>query len=156
LRTRRRTRRDRSLTALDSMEVAPMDPSIPRPTGLRGSLSGSPPLRDATDPGPISGAAEEGPRGSRIGIARFPMWSHGRIGLRVLGLIGLTLLSIVGLPKGASSVKRVRGIGDTAILTFAFTPDGAMIATIQVDGRVALRDAAGGVTAHAFLEHHGP
>src|SRR5262245_53599437 len=132
-----------------------MAPSIPPPTGLQGWPSGSPPLRDATDSGPIPGAVEAGPRRSRIGIARFPMWSRRRIGLLLLGLIVLPWLPLCGPPRDPTPARRVRGVGDTTILTFAFAPDGATIATIQTDGRVALRDAAGGASDHSFLDHRG-
>src|SRR5262249_41905004 len=47
------------------------------------------------------------------------------------------------------------GVGDSAILAFAFAPDGAAIATIQIDGRVALRDPTGGPSGRPFLAHPG-
>src|SRR6516165_4369847 len=130
-----------------------MDRSMPRPTRLQRSPRASPPGGDATDSGPIPGGAEEGPRRSRIGIARFPMWSRGRIGLLLLALIVPAWLPICGPPSDPTPARRVRGIGDPAILTFAFAPDGATIATIQTDGRVALRDAGGGGSDHSFLEY---
>jgi WD40 repeat protein len=83
------------------------------------------------------------------------MWSRGRIGLLLLGLIVLPWLPVFGPPRGATPARRVRGVGDTTILTFAFAPHGATIATIQTDGRVALQDAAGGASAHSFLDHRG-
>src|SRR5262249_11824184 len=123
------------------------------PTGVQGAPSGSGPRRDATDSGPISGAAEEGPRGTRIGIARLPMWSRGRIGLLLLGLIVLPWLPLFGPPRHAKPARRIRGAGYAPILAFAFAPDGATIASIQCDGRVALRDTAGGVNGPSFLDH---
>jgi WD40 repeat protein len=110
---------------------------------------------DTTDFGPIPGAAEEGPGRSRIGIARFPMWRRGRVGLLLLVLIVLPWLPISGPSRDVTPAKRVRGVGDTAVVAFAFAPDGSTIATIQADGRVALRGAAGG-GAHSFLTHRGP
>src|SRR5262249_20085436 len=125
-----------------------MAPSIPRPTGLRGSLSGPRPRRDATDFDTIPGAAGGGPRRSRVGTSRWPVWTRGRIGLLLLGLIVLPWLPISGPPRDPTPTRRVRGVGDTAILTFAFAPVGATIATIQTDGRVAVRGAACGHGAH--------
>src|SRR5262249_43163008 len=89
------------------------------------------------------------------GIARFRMWSRERIGLLLLALIVLPWLPICGPPRDLTPARRVRGVGDPAILAFAFAPDGATIATIQADGRVALQDVAGGGGAHAFLDHRG-
>src|SRR5215469_10842447 len=99
-----------------------MDPSIPRPTGLRGSPSGSPPPRDATGSGPIPGVAEEEPRRSRTGIARWPRWSRKRIGWLLLGLIALPWLPIGGPPSATTPARRARGVGDRAIQAFAFAP----------------------------------
>ena len=111
--------------------------------------------RDATECESIPGAAEGGPRRSRIGISRLPWWGRRRIGLLLLGLIVLPWLPISGTPRDPAPARRVRGVGDTAILTFAFAPVGATIASIQTDGRVAVRDAAGGHGAHSFLDHRG-
>jgi WD40 repeat protein len=112
--------------------------------------------RDMTDSGPIPVAAEEGPKRSRVGISRLPWRSHWRIGLLLLAVLVLPWLPIFGPSRDATPARRVRGVGDVPILGFAFAPDGATIATIQVDGRVALRDAAGGASAHSFLDHRGP
>ena len=128
-----------------------MDPSIPRPTGPQGSPSGSPLRRNATDFDRIPGAAGAGPRRSRSGIARLPFWSRGRIGLLLLGLIVLPWLPLLGPPRHAKPTSRIPGVGDAPVLSFAFAPDGATIATIQLDGRVALRDAAGGAGIPSFL-----
>src|SRR5262249_19560654 len=106
--------------------------------------------------GTIPGAAEEGPRRSRIGISRLPMWSPKRIGLILLGVIVLSWLPIFGPPGDAAPAKRLRGVGDAPVLSLAFAPDGAAVATIQMDGRVALRDVARDLCAHSFLEHRGP
>src|SRR5262249_35677767 len=132
-----------------------MDPSISRPAGLQGSPRASPRRGDATDSGPIPDGAEEGPRRSRTGVARFPVWSRGRIGLLLLALIVLPWLPTCGTSTDLAPARRVRGVGDPTILTFAFAPDGATIATIQTDGRVALQGVAGGGAAHAFLDHRG-
>ena len=99
---------------------------------------------DTTDFGPIPGAAEEGPRRSRIGTSRLPWWGRGWIGLLLLALFVLPWLPISWPPGDATPARRVRGVGDPAILTFAFAPHGETIATLQTDGRVALRDVAGG------------
>src|SRR5262249_38799513 len=133
-----------------------MNPSIPRPTGPRGSPSGSALYRDPTDFWPIPGPAEEGPRRSRIGIPRLAFWSYGRIGLLLLGLIVLPLLPISGPPRGATPARRVRGFKDSPVAAIAFAPGGAMIATIQTDGRVALRDVAGGGGAPRLPGPPGP
>ena len=132
-----------------------MDASSPRPPGLQGSPSGSSPAPETTDFGPIPEAGEGGPRRTRIGIARFATWSRRRIGLFLLVLIVLPWLPICGPPRDLTPSRRVRGVGDPAILTFAFAPDGATIATIQTDGRVVLQGVAGGGAAHAFLDHRG-
>src|SRR5262249_19397763 len=58
-------------------------------------------------------------------------------------------------PGDAMPARRVRGVGDIAIRTFAFAPDSQTIATIQTDGRAALRGAAGGAGAPSFLDHRG-
>jgi WD40 repeat protein len=91
----------------------------------------------------------------RIGIPRFPWGGHSWLGLPLFGLIVLPWLPIFGPPEDARPARRIRGLGDAPILAFAFAPDGATIATIQMDGRVPLRDAAGGAGAPSLLEHHG-
>src|SRR5262245_13241005 len=110
---------------------------------------------DATDFVPIPGAAEEGPGRFRIRSSRLPSWSPRRIGLLLLGLVVLPGLPIPGPAGDATPARRVRGVGDSAILTFAFAPDGATIAAIQTDGRAALRGEAGGAGAHSFLDYRG-
>jgi hypothetical protein len=133
-----------------------MDPLFPHRPGPEGSPSQSPPRLAANDFTPIPGAAEEGPKRSRIGISRLPWASRRWIALLLLAFILLPWLPIFGPPRGPTPANRVHGVGDSAILTFAFDPHGATIATIQIDGRVALRDSAGSVGGHAFLDHRGP
>src|SRR5262249_31749130 len=111
--------------------------------------------RDATECESILGAAGEGPRRSRKGISRLAWWSRRRIGLLLLGLIVLPWLPLIGPPRPTKPTRRIPGVGDAAILAFAFAPDGATIATIQSDGRVALRDTAGGVNGPSVLDHSG-
>src|SRR5262249_32462180 len=82
-------------------------------------------------------------------------WGRRRIGLLLVGLIVPPCLLLSGPPDDASPARRVRGVGDAAILRFAFAPDGATIAAILASGRVALRGAAGGAANHAFLDHRG-
>src|SRR6516165_5727377 len=108
-----------------------MDPSIPDPTGPQGSPSGSPVRHDATEIGRIPGAGEDGPRHSRIGIARLPRWGRGRTGLLLLVLIAVPWLPLCGPPRHAGPPRRIRGVGYAPIMAFAFAPDGATIATIQ-------------------------
>ena len=110
---------------------------------------------DATDFVPIPGAAEGGPRRFRIRSSRLPSWSPKRIGLLLLGLVVLPWLPIPGPPSDVTTARRIRGVGDSAILTFAFAPDGATIAIIQKDGRVAVRDAAGSAGGPSFLDYRG-
>src|SRR5262249_8617264 len=74
----------------------------------------------------------------------------------LLSVIVLPWLPIFGPPRDATPARRVRGVGDIPVLGFTFAPDGTTIATIQVDGRAALRDAGEGVSAHSFLDHRGP
>jgi Tol biopolymer transport system component len=83
------------------------------------------------------------------------LWSLRRIGLLLLGLIVLPWLPICGPPRHARPARRIRGAGYAPILAFVFAPDGATIASIQWDGRVALRDAAGGVDRPSFLDYGG-
>src|SRR5262249_16717258 len=97
-----------------------------------------------TDFRPVPGAGEERPRRTQVGIPRLTWWRRRWIGLLLLALIVFPWLPTPGPTNGAMPARRVRGVGDPAILTFAFAPDGATIATIQMDGRVALRDVAGG------------
>jgi WD40 repeat protein len=111
---------------------------------------------DTTDFGPIPGAAEEGPKRSRIGSSRPPLWNRQRTVLLLLGIIVLPWLPIFLPPNGATPAMRARGVGDVPIVGFAFSPDGATIATIQMDGRVALRATATGLSAHSFLDYRGP
>jgi WD40 repeat protein len=103
---------------------------------------------DATDIGPLPGAAAEGTTRFRIAISRRPWWSR-----RWIGLLFLALAVLPWLPRDATPARRVRGVGRAPILTFAFAPDSETIATIQMDGRVALRGAAGG--APSFLDYRG-
>jgi hypothetical protein len=114
-------------------------------------------MRGATaNHGPIPWAAGERPTRTRVGIARWQWWSCKWIALLLLALVVLPWLPISRPPIDAARTRRARRVGDTAILTFAFAPHGETIATIQTDWRVALRDAAGGVGAHSFLDHPGP
>jgi WD40 repeat protein len=83
------------------------------------------------------------------------MWSRRRIGLLLLGFLVLPWLPICGRPRDPTPARRVRGIGDTAILTFAFAPEGATIATVEGDGRVSLRDAVGSLSVPSFLDYRG-
>ncbi len=96
-----------------------------------------------SDSGPIQRAAEEGSRRSRIAVSRLPWCSRSRIGLLLLALLDWPGLSTFGPASDPTPARRIRGSGDVAIQTFAFAPDGRTIATIQTDGRVALRRAAG-------------
>jgi WD40 repeat protein len=84
------------------------------------------------------------------------VWTRGRIGLLLLALLVPPWLPITGPPRDATPARRVRGAGDLAVLMFAFAPDGATIATIQTNWRVALRDASRGMGAPCFLDHPGP
>src|SRR5262249_41675443 len=104
---------------------------------------------------PLPRATGLGLKRARIGICRLPRWGPRRVGLLLLALVALPWVPSPGPSLGARPARRVRGVGDSAILTFAFAPHGATIATIQIDGRVALRDAAGGAGAHAVLDHRG-
>ena len=112
--------------------------------------------RDTIDFRPIAGAAEERLRRSRIGISRLPSWSRSGIGLLLLALIVLPWLPVSRPPSDAAPAKRVRGVGALAILTFAFAPHGETIATIQMNGRVALRAQAGGASSVYLLDYTGP
>jgi Tol biopolymer transport system component len=132
-----------------------MDPSIDRPPVPQASPTESSPPRDTIDSGPIPGAGEEGSRRSRIGIAKTSSGRLRWIGLLLLGLIVLPGLPIFGPARVATPPRRIRGVGDSPIVAFAFAPDGATIATMQ-DWRVALRDTEGRAGAPSFLDHRGP
>ena len=105
--------------------------------------------------GPIPGAAEQGPTRSRIGTSRLPWWSRRVIGLLLLALVVLPWLPIAGPTSDARPAGRVRGVGHGAILDFAFAPDNETIATIQMDGRVALRERRGRWERPSFLDYRG-
>src|SRR5262249_53575241 len=92
----------------------------------------------------------------RMGNSPISLWSGRRIGLLVLGVTVVTWLPILGPPCDATRTKRARGGGDVPVLEFAFAPDGGTIATIQTDGRVALRNAAGGGSSAYSLDSRGP
>jgi hypothetical protein len=100
-----------------------MDPWIPRPKGPQRSPSGSPRHRDPNNSGPIPADSEAGPRRSRVGKPRLPLWSRRRIGLLLLGLLVVPWVPIGRPPRDATPARRVRGVGDIAILTLAFAPD---------------------------------
>jgi WD40 repeat protein len=117
-----------------------LDRSLPHPSGPGAFRSKWLPHREAIDPAPIPKIAEGGRRGS----SQIALWNGRRIPVLVLLIIVLTWLPIFGPQRNATPAKRARGIGDAPILAFAFAPGGEAIATIQMDGRVALRDAAGG------------
>jgi hypothetical protein len=132
-----------------------MDPSIRRVSGSQGLSRQSTLGRDATDLGPIPGSAEEGLRRSRIGSSRVSLWNRRRIGLLVLGVIVLLWLLILGSERDATPTRWARGVGEAPIPALAFAPDGEVIATVQMDRRVALRDTTGGGGITAFLDYPG-
>ena len=130
----------------------PIDPPSDRSPGIAERITTAPRHdRLRADPRGRRGGAEAIPDRD----LPVPLWNRRRIGLLLLALIVLPWLPISGPPSDATPARRVRGVGDAPILAFAFAPDGATIATIQADGRVALRDAAGGASAHSFLDHRG-
>jgi hypothetical protein len=88
--------------------------------------------------------------------SQISLWNVRRIALLVLGVIVVTWLPILGAPRDATKTKRARVVGDAPILAFAFAPRGETIATIQMDGRVALRAPAGGGSSVYLLDYTGP
>jgi tricorn protease-like protein len=110
---------------------------------------------DATDFGPIPGAAEEGPRRSRIGIARSALWSRRRIGLLVLGILVLPWLPIFDHRLESPPMHRVRGDSGVSIRRFALSSDGQSVATIDDEGRVRLRPAVDGGSILRALDVRG-
>ena len=76
--------------------------------------------------------------------------------LLLLGVIALPWLPVLGPPRESTPTKRAHGVGDAPILAFAFAPGGETIATIQMDGRVTLRDSASGVRSSDSLDYRGP
>ena len=97
-------------------------------------------MRGATaDHGPIPWAAGEGPMRCRVGIARLPWWSCKWIALLLLALVVLPWLPISKPRSAAARSRGARGVGDTAILAFAFAPDGKTIATILLYDRFVRR-----------------
>ena len=110
---------------------------------------------DISDSDSFHRATKEGSRRSRIGVSRLPWCSRSWIGLLFLAPLVWPWLSTFVPPSDPKPAHRIRGVGDIPIQTFAFAPDGRTIATIQTDGRVALRDAAGDGGVPSFLEHRG-
>jgi hypothetical protein len=113
--------------------------------------------RDTSDfsPSPIHRTAEEMSTQSPFGVSRLPWFSPSRIGLLFSALVVWPWLSTFGPARGRTPARRIRGAGDKAIQAFAFARDGQRIATIQTDGRVALRGASGDGGTASFLEHRG-
>ncbi len=105
--------------------------------------------------GPTRRGVQQVPMRFQIGVVRLPWCSRYRIGLLLLAVMVLTWPPRFGPLSDRAPARWVRGIGDFAILTFAFAPDGRTIATIQTDGRVALLDAAGDGGGPVFLDHRG-
>ncbi len=130
-----------------------MNPSV---TGPPASPTATTFRRDTADFGAVPGPGEEGPRRTRIGRFQAPLWRRRRIGLLLLAGVVLPWLPIFGSANDPTPAKRVRGIGHAQILGFEFSPDGALIATIQTDRRVALRDATWGSVGRSCLVHDGP
>jgi hypothetical protein len=129
-----------------------MDPSV---SGLKVSPSGMTIHRDTADFGAVPGPGQEGPRRARIGRLQAPLLTCRRIGLLLLAVVVLAWLPIFGSADDPTPARRLRGVGQAPILGFELSPDGALIATIQMDRRVALRDAASGLGAVSFLVKGG-
>src|SRR5579883_1449219 len=129
-----------------------MDPSV---GGRQVSPGGMTNPRDTAGIGAVPGPGEEGPRRTRIGRLQAPLLRRRRLGLFLLAVVVLPWLPILGSADDPTLARRVQGIGQAPILGFEFSPDGAMIATIQADGRVALRDAAGGESVPSFVGYRG-
>src|SRR4051812_46696520 len=104
---------------------------------------------------PIAEATHGGPTRSRSGCSHVPFRNRGRIGLLSLGIIALAWLPIDGTPSIPTPTTRNRGVGDAPITDFAFAPEGTTIATIQADGRLALRDVTGSGGTIDFLDCRG-
>jgi WD40 repeat protein len=88
-----------------------------------------------------------------MGSSRGSLWNRRRIGLLLLAVIVLPLLPILGSKRDATPTRWARGVGDAQSLAFAFAADGETIATVQMDRRVALRDATGGGGITDFLDY---
>jgi WD40 repeat protein len=73
-----------------------------------------------------------------------------------VALIVLPWLPICGPSRDATPARRIRGIGEAPIGTFAFGPAGATIAAIQTDRHVSLWDSTGGAVAPSVLDGRGP
>jgi WD40 repeat protein len=96
-----------------------------------------------------------------MGSTRFSVWDQNRsrigwltLGI-ILGIIVLPWLPFLPAPGEATPARTVRGVGDFQTLFLAFAPDGETIATIQTDGRVALRQTAGGERFSSVLGYPG-
>ena len=94
-------------------------------------------------PGEGSEFAGVGPGRSRAGRATFRLWTRGRMVL-LLGAIGLPWLPALVTPQEAPPLHRARGDVACTILSLAFSPDGATIATTDERGRAGLRPAFAG------------
>src|SRR5262249_19589087 len=110
---------------------------------------------DNSGSGPIHREADEGSTRSSMGVSRLPWFSLKGIGLLLLAVVVLPWLPKFARLSDQAPGRRVQGFGDSAILSFAFAPDGRTIATIQTDGRLTLRDVASDGRARSVLEHSG-
>lgn len=107
--------------------------------------------RDATDPPPDPENRGLGPAGERRGRAR-----PSRVNRELAALIGVTMIGLVWfstLDSGREPprLRMARGDPRTHSIALAFSPDGTTIATVQADGRVALRSPTEGGSLQRLL-----
>src|SRR5262249_24054056 len=107
--------------------------------------------RDASDSGPIQRAAAQKSTPFPIGAFRSPWFRLGPSRLLLLAFLVWPWLSTLGPASDRRPVRRIRGAGGIAIQTFAFAPNGQTMATIQTDGRLALRGTGGDAGVPYFL-----
>jgi hypothetical protein len=125
-------------------EAHPMDTSFSHWPVSRGRPSESPLRRPAGDFEPIPGAAEEGPRRSRIGISRLPR----RIGPLLMGFIVPPCLTISGPPGDATLTRRMWGSG-TSLSRLSISDDDLLLENSFVAPDAALADVPAALRAPA-------
>src|SRR5262245_31905297 len=110
-----------------------------------------------TDPAPEPGSYGLVPARGRMGNARLRLLNR-----ELAILIGLTVIGMICLSNSESGpaprrMRIARGSGDPRgrTISSAFSPDGRTVATIDEDGRVALRRLTEGSSLPRFLGDRG-
>jgi WD40 repeat protein len=110
---------------------------------------------DASDGSRMPG--EDARAAQRCALGRSRVWPASRKLLPLL-LLGAIVLPWFSIPKPAGEpapMRLARGVPGVQTLGFAFSPDGETIATIDTNGRVALREVTDGWSITRFLDYRG-